>query len=72
MCYTGECFFEYSGGDSVGDCMVNRHAEFKERYGESPCIVGQCPQNPDDERYIEDNRERLEEIYRRWCRERGA
>ncbi len=72
MCYTGICLFEYSGGASVGGCMVNRHIEFKERYGETPCMVGQCPHDPDDEKYMKDNKERLEEIYRRWNGERIA
>ena len=72
MCYTGICLFEYSGGNSIGGCMVSVHDSFQERYGESPCIVGQCPQDPDDEKYIEENKERLDDIHRCWCRERCA
>jgi len=52
--------------------MVFGHEKFKERFGESPCIVGQCPGDPDDEKYIEENRERLDAIYGRWLIERGA
>lgn len=71
MCFTGVCLFE-NGGDRAGECMVFGHKAFEEKYGESPCIVGQCPQDPDDEKYIKENKERLEEIYRRWIRERYA
>lgn len=66
MCYTGICIFEYSGGDSVGGCMVHDHDAFRERYGETPCTVGQCPHDPDDERYIKENRDRLNEIFNRY------
>lgn len=71
MCYTGVCLFE-NGGGRAGECMVFGHEKFKERFGESPCIVGQCPGDPDDEKYIEENRERLDAIYGRWLIERGA
>lgn len=71
MCYTGVCLFE-NGGDRAGECMVFRHKEFESRYGESPCIVGQCPQDPDEEKYMQENKEHLDDIHRRWCRERGA
>lgn len=70
MCYTGICLFEYCGGDSLGDCMVSSHSEFERRYGESPCIVGQCPHDPEDEAYIAANRERLELIFRQFISDR--
>lgn len=70
MCYTGICLFEYSGGESVGGCQVCGHQRFTERYGESPCIVGMCPQDPEEEEYIANNRERLEAIYGEWIADR--
>ena len=67
MCYTGICFFECGGGPSgQGNCTVGSFEKFKEKYGETPCIVGQCPQDPDDAKYIEENRERLNGIYVRY------
>lgn len=71
MCYTGICLFE-NGGGRAGDCMVFGHSDFEKRYGESPCIVGQLPQDPDDEKYIEENKERLDDIYKRYLEERDV
>lgn len=69
MCYTGICLFE-NGGGMAGECMVSNHARFEEMYSETPCIVGRCPGDPDDERYIEAHEEHFDQIYCRWMKER--
>lgn len=51
MCYSGICDFE-AGGDRAGECAAPRG--FRERYGVSPCIVGGCYEDPDDERWAEE------------------
>lgn len=70
MCYSGECLFEVSGGSCAGDCMVGDHAGFGEEYGECACYVGGMPDCEEAERYIAENSERLDAIYRRWAQER--
>lgn len=70
MCYTGICLLEFGGGDRLGDCMIPDHSEFKHQYGETPCMVGQCPNDPEDEAYIAANRERLDLICGRFISDR--
>lgn len=71
MCYTGICLFECGGGPSgPGGCTVGSFDKFREMYGDTPCMVGQCPQDPDDAKYIEENRERLDAAYRRYMADR--
>lgn len=69
MCNSGKCLFE-TGGASAGYCRVSDAKKFIEEYGESPCIVGGMPDSEEAERYIAENEERLDAIYRRWERER--
>lgn len=72
MCYTGICLFESGWGPrGPGDCtVVGSFEKFEERYGETPCMVGQCPQDPDDAKYMEENRERLNGIYEKYLADR--
>ena len=70
MCYTGECKFEYgwtpNGG---GGCMISDYQKFREKYGEHACVVGGVPDCYETEKYIEDNKERLDAIYEQWCKD---
>lgn len=70
MCYSGECPFEYGSGYGIGECMVGDHVRFIDEYGECACYVGGVPDCEEAERYIAENGERLDAIYRRWARER--
>lgn len=57
MCNSGVCSFE-DGGDHAGECTAP--SGFRERYGVSPCIVGGCYEDPDDERWAEEHADEIE------------
>lgn len=70
MCYTGKCLFEYGWTpNGAGDCMISNYEKFYEKYGEHACIVGGVPDCYETEKYIEDNKERLDAIYEQWCKD---
>ena len=70
MCYTGECYFEVCGGEFAGDCIIVNHGAFVEKYGECACCVGGMPDDKESERYIKENKERLDAIFESWLRDR--
>lgn len=69
MCYSGVCSFE-DGGDNAGECTAP--SGFRERYGVSPCIVGGCYEDPDDERWAEEHEDEIEKARYAYWEDLGA
>lgn len=58
LCYSGICLFE----SETGNCQVGDTLEFRDTYGYSPCMVGGFATCSDEEHYIQDHEQELENV----------
>lgn len=61
MCYGSRCMFE----GYMGECTVHT-LKFEEKYGYRACTVGRAIQCEDYEKFYEEHKEELDNIYRKY------